>query len=401
MAENDYNQNSELDFGADVGDFSWRTMDRQAVNAESQGFCQAVNKVAQLVNDLCESNSYESTATEYNNLCNSYLGRNSWVQEYYYANQSAFASSMKSASRPSGFFEMSPEEQIAFDYGLKCQRDAAECVKPLDQIMLLMHTVPLRATFQLVRATINLDDAGFDEALFKQIDDDVREVSAIVNKSWDSLERITNAASEYFYSQNRGKMSPSDLKSGYLKARLRDYQTTFKTYYIKASKDFTCNDYCVYSFDLNYYVSMMIIDEYMEAVAGILKENIDAKLENCIAESKKLTAVINSRREKCTEDAFNATLTAVEVLNYAIHDFCELGLNMCKNYKGLISAAPYCFMKKLPSSDSLNGKYGLKPMSGNPLSDGTKYADLISSAAFALTQHCHEFVHTHGRKDLT
>ena len=57
-------------------------------------------------------------------------------------------------------------------------------------------------------------------------------------------------------------------------------------------------------------------------------------------------------------------------------------------------------MKKLPSSDKLNSKYGLKPMSGDPLSEGTHYAPLISSAASALTQHCRDFVYSHGRKDM-
>ena len=295
---------------------------------------------------------------------------------------------------------MSGEDQIAFDYGLKCQKDAASCCKPLDQLQLLMMTVPLKTTFRLVRATINLDDAGFDEPLFKQIDDDVREIAVLVNKNWDSFERISNSASERFYKENKGKMSPSDLQAGYRKARLRDYKTTFEAYCVKANKDFKCNDYCTFSMDLNYYVCMQVIDEYMKDVAEIMKSGLDEKLENSIKESQKLAAVFNSRMAKCKEDAFIMSMTAAEALNYAIGEFCQLGLDIYNNYKSLISAAPYCFMKKLPSSDKLNSKYGLKPMSGDPLSEGTHYAPLISSAASALTQHCRDFVYSHGRKDM-
>lgn len=391
---------SEYDDGVDIYDFSWRTMNRTMVEAESSGFSSAVHKAAQKVRDLCISNSYDETANEFNNVCRNLLGRNSWIQQYYYANEKTFAPYMKNDSRPSGFYDMSGEDQIAFDYGLKCQKDASACCKPLDQLQLLMITVPLKSTFRLVRATINLDDAGFDEPLYKQIDDDVREIAVFVNKNWDSFERISNSASERFYKENKGRMSPSDLQAGYRKARLRDYKTTFEAYCVKASKDFKCNDYCTFSMDLNYYACMLVIDEYMKDVAEIVKSDFGEKLENSIKESQKLAAVFNSRMAKCKEDAFIMSMTAAETLNYAIGEFCQLGLDIFNNYKSLISAAPYCFMKKLPSSDSLNSKYGLKPMSGDPLSEGTHYAPLISSAASALTQHCRDFVYSHGRKDM-
>ncbi len=400
MGEYVNNPGTGSDDVADVNDFSWNVMTKKNVDAESNGFCSAVNKVTQLIHEMYTNNDYNKTAIEVSNLCNGYLGRRSWIQEFYYANQSTFASLMRGDSKPSWFFDMTPQDQIAFDYGLKCQKAAAECCKPLDQIWLLLMGFPLQSVFQLVRATINLDDAGFDEDLYKQVDDDIRQVSAFINKDWDSLERITNAASEYYYKQNQGKLSPRDLQTGYRKARLKDYRNTFQTYYPQANRDFTSNDYCTFSTSLNYYVCMQVVDEYMKAVAKVLKEDLDAKLENCIKESKKLTVVINSRMGKFQEEAFNASMTAVEALNQALCEISEMALNMCKNYKGLISAAPYCFMKKPPSSESLNSKYSLKPMGGNPLSDGTQYAPLISAASSALTQHCRDFVYSHGRKDM-
>ena len=118
---------SEYDDGVDIYDFSWRTMNRTMVEAESGGFSSAVHKAAQKVRDLCISNSYDETANEFNNVCRNLLGRNSWIQQYYYANEKTFAPDMKNDSRPSGFYDMSGEDQIAFDYGLKCQKDASAC----------------------------------------------------------------------------------------------------------------------------------------------------------------------------------------------------------------------------------------------------------------------------------
>lgn len=384
----------------DAYDFSWDVMTEDVVNSELSLFVKEVNQVKKLLYELRDSNNYSTAAKAYNDLINFQLNSNGPVQRYYYANQSYFAPFMKSDSKPTGFYDMSAEKQRLFGFALKCQRDAAQCVKPLDQMWMLMLRVPLYYAFKVTQATVNLDDAGFDEDLYDEINSICKEVSELVNHNWTWMENSTDIACARYFKENFGKMELNTLNTGYRKERLHDYKRTFEVYCPKTFKEFSSNDYCLIYPDLQFLGCMMVIDEYMEVVAEALKEDIISKLEYCLGESKKLQAVIGSRIGKCSTDQFNMVLTAVEGLNNELYDFCQFALDVSKNYKGMISAAPYCFMKKPPASESIQPKYGFKPMPGNTLSDGTKYRELISKAGDALSQHCHEYVYLHGRDEL-
>ena len=398
-------QANELNFqdseGADIYDFSWDIMTEDVVNAEISYMNQQIYKVTKLIPGVTSENNYLATAKEYGDLMNTQLGRNSPVQQYYYANQSYFSPYMKSDSKPSGFYDMPVEKQKLFNFALACQRDAAQTCQPLDQMRMLMLKVPLFHAFKITQATMLLDDAGFNEDLYDETNTYIKEIAQHVSRNQTWMKNACDRESERYFKENYGKMSPNDLNPGYRKARLRDYKITFEAYCNHATEYFTCNDYCVYSVNLQYLMCMQVIDEYMEVVAEALKDDIISKLENCMAESKKLGAVIISRHEKCTTDIFRSVTTALEGLNNEIYSYCEYALNVANNYKNLISAAPYCFMKKPPACDNLPMQHGFKQFRSDPLSSGTNYREIIASAQDALTRHCRDYVYSQGRKEMS
>ena len=395
--QTDNSLNFEDGEGADLYDFSWESCNEDVVISEIASFNSAVNKVSRLLRYMLVNNNYKETAREYSQLLSG-LGMNSWIQQFYYANKKDYEPYMRGNDKPKGYYDWPEERRKAFDFGLKCQRDAAWACKPLDEIRLLMMKVPLQSAFKLMQGTIILGDAGFDENMYSEIDRIVREINEFLNKTWTGMENIADRRAFRYYKENHGKISPDSLKTGYRKERLNDYRTTFLAYCSEAGRHFKINDQCVCGADLNFFMNMSTIDDYMRTVADGLNDSIDNKLEKCMEDSKKLAAVLVSRNEQCATDIFKSTMQILEDLNSSIYEFCELGLNMCKNYRGRISAAPYCFMKYPSSFSSIKRKYGFEGLNTDPLSVGARYAVLMSQAEGALSLHCREYVYNHGQK---
>ena len=400
MTEFENGYDFEGEEGADIYNFSWQGTTEDDATAEIATLNKAINNVSKLLNKIYENNDYTNTIQEYNNLCNNYLGRVSWIQQFYYTNQDAFAPYIKTDSKPQGYHDWTDAKRKSFDLGLKLQRDAGWANQPLDQIQLLMYKVPLLDAFKLVRATITLDDSGFDEDLYNQVDTYVKEVAKFVTTAPDVMERITDKRGARYFQENYGTKSNSEVNTGYRKARLEDYLRSFEVYCPKAFENIKHIGNCTFHVDMQYLLLMIIIDEYMKTVADVLKANIDQTIEQCLDDSRKLAVVINSRREKCTTDLIKSTLTVLEDLNNTIFEICDICHNMIKNYKDLISAAPYCFMKKPPASESMPSGSAIKRMTVNTLSDGTRYKDLVDSLAISLSNNCHHYVYAEGRKEL-
>ena len=386
--------------GADIYDFSWDIMTEDVVNAEIGYMDQQIYKLIKLIQEVYTHNNYVATEKAYWDLINFQLGSNSPVQQYYYANQSYFAPFMKNDGKPSGFYDMPMEKQKLFNFALTCQRDAAQICKPLDQMRLLMQTIPFYYVFKVVQATVIMDDCGFDQSLYDEINTDIKDISTLCGRNPTWLKNTADSECERYFKENYGKMSPSDVNTGYRKARLRDYKITFESYCWKSKKNYSCNDYCTFSVDLQYLLLAQTIDDYMEVVAEALKDDIISKLENCLAESKKLHAVIISRHDQCTTDIFRTVTTALDILNDELYSYCEAALNMAKNYKNMISVAPYLFMKKPPACDNVPPKIGVKQFKSDPLSKGTNYKEIIVSLQDALSWACHQYVYAQGREEL-
>lgn len=401
MDDKDEVMNS-ADEGGGINDFSWEIMNDDAMEGDLNAFSKEAYECVNKVRDMYNLNEYTPVAKALNDLRRYQLGRGGPIQQYYYSNQAYFSPYIKSDAKPDGFYDMSAEKQSRFTKNVKWMRDAAWCIKPLDQLDLLINCIPLFSSFKITRATTNLDDSGFDRALYDEINDICKEVNELINHNWTWMKNSTDRESFRYFKENYGNenISFDTLNENYRKARLRDYKLTLEVYCPKTFKNFKSNDFCMIYPDLQYLGCMMVIDEYMEVIAKALKDDIISQLERCLDESKKLRAVINSRIEKCSTDLFNMVLTSLDCLNNDLYDFCEYACNVAKNYKNKISEQPYCFMTKPPASENIQQKYGFAPMSGDPTSDGTKYKALISKAGDALSQHCRDYVYNHGEEKM-
>ncbi len=400
----DENENNGYDFdeggSADLYDCSWEYNTEEDVTAEIADLNLAINKVSVLLRDMLIKNNYKETAREYSNLAVTRLGRNSWIQKFYYANKGDFEPYMRSNDKPKGYYDWSNEKRKAFDLGLKCQRDAAWACQPLDQIMMLMNKVPLEQGFKLAFGTILLADSGFDEDFYREIDDIVREVNEWLNKSDTAMKNICDLSAARYYRDNYGKISPDSLKAGYRKERLYDYNRSFSVYCPRSGKEFRIDESKKCHVDLQFLMCMQVTDEYMRTMSKALKENVDTVSEQCLTESKKLAAVLTSRCEKCETDVFKSVMQILEDLNNSIYEFCELVHNMCKNYKGRISEPPYCFMKYPPACDNIKPQYDFERINTDPLEVGSKYTLLMQRAEEALSSHCNRYVTEHEEKDF-
>ena len=400
----DDKENNAINFedgdSADLYDFSWEYTTEETVHTEIADLNLAINKVSVLLRDMVIKNNYKETAREYFNLVNTRLGRNSWIQEFYYANRGDFEPYMRSNEKPKGYYDWSNEKRKAFDLGLKCQRDAAWACQPLDQMMMLMNRVPLQDAFQMAFGTILLDDTDFDEDLYGEIDDIIRDINEFFSYTWTGMENVCNLSAHRYYKENYGKISPDSLKAGYRKERLYDYNRSFSIYCRNAGKYFKCDDNCKCHCDLQFLGCMQITDEFMRTMALALRNSLDTKLEQCLTECKKLDAVLKSRCEKCETDTFKSTMQMLEDLNDAINEFCELAYNMCKNYKGRISASPYCFMKYPPACGNIKQKFGFRPINTDPLEVGSKYMLLMQYVEDAVSSQCKQYVNFYGETDF-
>ena len=400
----DDKENKGIDFGegesADLYDCSWEYNTEGDVHAEIADLNLAINKVSVLIRDMIIKNNYKETEREYSNLVTTRLGRNSWIQKFYYANRGDFEPYMRTNDKPKGYYDWSSEKRKAFDLGLQCQRDAAWACQPLDQIMLLMNKVPLEHGFKMAFGTILLADSGFDNDFYTEIDDIIREINEWLNKTWTGMSNMCDISAHRYYRENYGKISPDSLKANYRKERLHDYARSFSVYCPRSGKEFRIDESKKCHVDLQFLMCMQITDEFMRTMAQALRAHVDTDAEQCMAESKKLAAVLTSRCEKCETDTFKSTMQMLEDLNNSIFEFCELVHNMCNNYKGRISEEPYCFMKYPPAHGNIKPQYGFEGINTDPLEVGTKYQLLMQRVEYVLSSHCDRYVTEHGETEF-
>ena len=209
-----YNEN---DFDSlDIYDFSWEGIDESLATNEISHLNSMILNVANLVDHMCYNSDFSNTSTAYNQLRDQEIGRN----------------------KPTWYHELSLEKQKKFDLGLSYQKDASQLVKPLDQMMLLMMKIPLLESYRIVRLTMTLDDMGFDDSFWEQINSDLVSVSDLLNKPDSSIE----TRSKEYYRQNHGKISETDLLDGYQIARRKDYITAFQSFCARAQDSFRVNE---------------------------------------------------------------------------------------------------------------------------------------------------------------
>lgn len=378
---------SEIEFTeADIYDFSWENVDESLAHSELAHLNGMILNLANLIDHMCYNSDYSNTAEAYVALRDREIGRNSWIQEFYYANQGTFEKCMK-GDKPAWYHDLSMEKRKKFDLALTYQKECSHLVKPLDQMMLLMFKVPLLHSYRIVRLTMTLDEMGFDDSFREKINTDLIAVSDMLNKTDSALA----TKSREYAKQHRGKVITPDVLEGYQDARRKDYILSFKAFCPRSQDSFRVNEAGHFSVDLNMVLLARTLDQYTKKVAEAMKEDIQGSLENCLEECGKLEAVLKSRNEKLETDLFKTTVTALDTLNTVIKDYCDLALTAYKRYKSRDDEAPFVFLKQPSANSGIRPKYGFQAVTDDPLDNGSKYEKMYVSAANALSMHCLEF----------
>ena len=89
---------NEYDFtGEDAGiyDFSWENVTESLAAGELANLNNMMFNVANLVEHMCYNSDYSNTSVAFADLRDKEIGRNSWIQESYYAHQGTFEKCMR------------------------------------------------------------------------------------------------------------------------------------------------------------------------------------------------------------------------------------------------------------------------------------------------------------------
>ncbi len=386
-----------MDYDQELNTLEWENTDEKGITSELEDFNKNCSEVSKLLKTMIPNNECKKTETALESFAYSYLGAAGWIEEFRRTNQDAFSKYVNGSARPSWYSSLSLEKQKRYDMILKYYKDMTylqmSCTD-LNRILLeLVDRQILRDGFRLVFMKSNFKDAGIDENTFKTAEIDARQVSARINRNWGETERIAQSASQ-FLEANRDRMDYNALKTGYQKARLKDYLEDFRNSAISSS-------FRVLS-DGSFYVSAGIlskvraIDSYTFRIAQMeyIEDWMKKLIEDCknILNKQLIPHEANALTEACGNSFYLLRHLVNELIAYA-----ETVLEEFKLYKEADpNKAPYCFMKLLSAYDSIQSRYALNPSRKNPWDSGTELAELYVMEAASLTQHCEDFVRKQG-----
>ena len=383
MTTNEYDFTNEQDLAPD----SWENINADQVKSTLNDLARRIETVAGLLEKMVVNNDYDKTSKEFDKLWMNDLGAGGFVTSFYNTNTSTFSEFRNAGMAPPWYSTLTPEKKKAFDTAQQYFIDAHWFVKPMEEIREIMMLLPIKNAFRFMRLTLNLDELGFSEELYHKINQDVLDVTSITNKSWVVLESHAYQATRY-YQQNGGTMSRDRLNEGYRQARMKDHQLEVDSYRLKDR--FIAHSNGTYTVEPGFLADMKVLDKYTEQIA--LLDNIEEGMKDTLSRCPRVIETLNEVRKNVQTGNFLVVADALIVLNRALIDYCEGGLNVWTCYKNRDTDAPYCFIRKLPAYSNMTGYYGFSPITSDPWLDGTRFYDLYLCAAKALSSHCKDFM---------
>lgn len=386
-----------MDYDQELNTLEWENTDEKGITSELEDFNKTCSEVTKLLKTMIPNNECKKTETAMESFAYSYLGAAGWISEFRMTNQDAFSKYVNGSARPSWYSSLSLEKQKKYDMILKYYKDMTylqiSCID-LNRILLeLVDRQNLREGFRLVFMKSNFEDGGINENTFKTAETDARQVSARINRNWGDTEGIARSAAQ-FLEANRDRMEYNTLKTGYQKARLKDYLDDFRSSAISSS--FGVQSDGTFYVNAGILSKVRMIDRYtfkiaqMEAIEDVMKK----LMEDCSNVLNK--QLIPHEKNALTEAGGNAFYMLRYLVNELI-TFAQTVLEEFKLYKEADPGkAPYCFMKLLSAYDSIQSRYALNPSRKNPWDSGTELADLYVMEAVSLTRHCEDFVRKQG-----
>ncbi len=387
-----------LDFSQDVGSsdiYYWENYDAGWVNNEIANLIARINNVDDNLESMVYRNDYESTSEGYTNLWMNDLGTSGWISYFYNTNKDNFEPFIAKKTYPSWYGTAEPAQKQKYDSARKCFTDCAALIKPMTELRKIMMLIPLKESFKFMRVTYNFDSAGFTTTLYQKINNDLKTVSNIINSNWNTLESGAIASKNY-YDQYAGKVSRSEMISGYRQARMKDYLADLQT--SPARDSFIANSSGIFSVSSSHMAKLRVIDKYTLQIASL--NNIEDDMKAAMESLRKLNEDLGKAYGAVSGTPFTELLNALDSLRTTIYDYCESGLHVYTSYKNHETEMPYIFVCPLPCLNEIKVAYGFEPLTADPWKDGTAFEAMYTRAAKALSLHCYDFVYEHGHPEL-
>ncbi len=385
--------NSEYDFtnGEQVGNGNpnaWGNIDAKTIQNELGELTARINEATSYLDKFVYYGDYEKMSKLYQNLWADHIGPGGWLQSFYNSNKADMDKYASGNSRPSYYFDMPEADQKAFDVAADYYNDISHLVPVAEALRVAMMEMPLLDGYMFQRFVLNFTEAGFMESLYHKINDDIREISQLINNSWTYFESRADY-SRRFYESNYRTMAKGDLNRGYRQARIKDHQFNLEA--SSARDSFVARSDGTYSVSPSVLAEMKVLDKYTEQVA--YTENIEDKMEKTMNAIRTINSTsLPIAFKNCRDKQCMGVAEALSKLAEMVFEFASTSKNVYKRFKDRDDESPYIFMRPLPALSSMQAKYSLVPISNDPWHDGTRYYTLYQNAADALSQHCREFV---------
>ena len=370
---------------------SWESLDENSIKTEITELISRIENVSKLLDRMVAANDYDNTSKAYDKLWMEDFGSGGFVPAFYNVNKGTFSKFLDGSSAPPWYGNLSAEEKKSFDASQHYFSDASQLIKPIADLREVMMLILLSDSFKFMRSVLNFSEAGFYETLYHDINQDVLDVSGLLNKSWSQLDS-NSSLSARFYREHYQSMSSDQLKSGYLKASIQDHQTAVQAF--KAKDRFIPNSNGTYSVNPGFLADMKVIDIYTTEISTL--RNIGDGMQNALDSIPKISESLNNAWKNVKTGHFYALIDALDKLKKVIYDFAAAGEHVWSSYKNRDDEAPYCFIRILPAFSNVSGNYGFYSLAADPWYDGTQFYQLYKSAAEALGKQCQDYVN-HGQ----
>ena len=383
---------NEIDKDAD----DWEKITEPEIVTEINLLADQIEKFAVELQKMIKNNDYDTVRELLNSLMSSRLGENGWIGKFMERNRSILPKSTGDDSRPA-YVNANPELIKQYDMVARYYKDLLFTYAARVELVELLKELKLMDGFIVKRLTDNFKEAGFDEDIYSRINGEIRDVYERVSLGFIHWEYLADRAERY-YQENFGKIPNNKLNEQYRKLRLQAYLEDVKRQPF-FTNSFTVDSAGYFSVKPVIYARMHTIDRYTEVAACM--ENIESAMNKTMNDCKRIYDEDIHRYDQglIKTQAGISLIGSLHWMQDKISWFAYECLTEYQAYTKPEDKAPYCFMKKLPVLDEIQGSY-MRPDKGDPRVAGTHFRDLYEKAASALTTHLMNFVYNYGHPEI-
>jgi hypothetical protein len=374
----------------------WEDVDLETLRKEFSSMRDDLSSLGAEMEKLAkEAKNYEKTKEMLELVRDKDFSSSGWISSFIAENTTYFPSlngnGSNKANMPDWYYALLPDKKKRYDDVLNYMDDAVKISGFFRPFADVLRELPLADTFRIFKIIKNMKERGWNEAEYKNINDDIEATCNLLKQSWGELDRKA-PLSEKFYRENESKMDSPKMKEGYIKARQEDYANIVKTYVISSSILYKGNG--KYSCLGERAASMKVLDKYMGRIVS--HKDIGDKLT---ALSTKLETLANSLMSNIVLNTGSGKTLHQGLVNLVVvvRFFVTCSLEEFKKFREGSDEAPYCYMKCPEKTNLAGGWFGFNPNWGDSWSKGTDYLNIYRSILACVYYQGKDFAYLWGK----